>query len=110
MGEHRIRTCDLGDCFGNKNYRCKVLDVSIYDDCPFYKPTDMDMERYADIKVYRYAVARIASLHKTMEESQATYRKARAEYEQARVKLDEARRWKNRLKAKIKGRMKLDKN
>ena len=109
--KHKIRVCDLGDCFANTNYRCKMLDTSIYDNCPFYKVGKMDMERYADIKSYRYAVDRAKKLQAIMDAKEAEWRKAREEWESAKAKRDEAERWKRRLKTKIKERIaKLDRN
>lgn len=105
MGRHRIRTCDLGDCFGNKNYRCKILDESIYKDCPFYKIGKEDMERYADIKSYRYAVDRIATLTARAEQKKNEYRQARAEWCDAANELLEANRWKKAMKKRIKKRL-----
>ena len=62
MGRHRNRKCDLSDCFGNRNYRCRILEESIYEDCPFYKIGKKNNERYIDIKTYRYAVDRAKEL------------------------------------------------
>ena len=107
--KHKRRTCDLGDCFANRNYRCKMLDTSIYDNCPFYKVGKTDMDRYADIKSYRYAVERIRTLQQTMDEKAAEYRRARQEWEVAKHKRDEAERWKRKLKNNIKERI-LDRN
>ena len=105
MGKHKIRTCDHGDCFANRNYRCTALEVSIYKDCPFYKIGKMDMDRYADIKSYRYAVDRIGCLTEKMEQKRTEYRKAKTEYEEAKFALQEAKRWKKRIREKIMERM-----
>ena len=107
--KHKIRTCDLGDCFANVNYRCRMLDTSIFENCPFYKIGKTDMDRYADIKSYRYAVDRFNQLQALMNQKEAEYRKARTEWEEAKHKRDEADRWKKKLKLRIKERIaKLD--
>lgn len=105
MGKHRYRTCDLGDCFANRNDRCKLLDESIEKDCPFYKVGKMDMERYADIKAYRYAIAREAEIRKTCEEKHEAFRKARAEYYAECERLEETKSAKKLMKRRIKKRL-----
>lgn len=105
MGAHRIRTCDLSDCFANRNFRCKMLDESIYTDCPFYKIGKMDMERYADIKSYKYAMKRISDLTERQKEKKEQYLTARMEYQEVKEALAEAKLWKRTMKNRIRKRL-----
>lgn len=114
MGHHRNRICVLSDCYANTNCRCTMLDVSIQKDCPFYKIGDMDdVERYADIKAYKYALDRIKALTETTEQKRKAWKEARGEWHEENLKLTEAKHAKDMIKRRIKKRIetqKLDSN
>lgn len=122
---HR-RLCDLTDCFAIRNGRCTLLDEAIYYDCPFYKVGRIDIDRYANIKSYRYAVSRMKELEQTVQKKYEEFAEAeqelaeaeqrlkmkRGELARSNIELNRAIREKEVIKHKVKRRMflKLDRS
>ena len=101
-GKH---VCDLSDCFANKNDKCTLLESSVYIDCPFYKPIQTDVERYADIASYKYSLARIKRLEEKVNNENAQLILLKEEISSDRKSLREAKSQKERIKERIKRRL-----
>ena len=102
-----LRTaCFLSDCFANKKDKCKLLDLAIYDSCPFYKPVmdnngnKLSIDEYnnmADMETYFYTDKRIATITDEIKE-------LKEKLEQKKRDLSEARKGRADAKNRIQKR------
>lgn len=102
-----LRTaCFLSDCFANKKDKCKLLNLAIYDNCPFYKPVmdsngeKLSVDEYnnmADMETYFYADNRIKTITEEINE-------LKKKLEQKKHDLSEARKRRADVKNRIQKR------